>query len=76
MPLTIFENAAAIYRNHSLENNSFNRSSVDKENIGAFHNNAVDYLKQMGYSGKEIEESLKGTDTNDIYNQYKKNIDK
>jgi hypothetical protein len=40
LPLTIFENAATMYRNHSLEN----RYSFDKENIGAYHNNALDHL--------------------------------
>ena len=30
----------------------------------------------MGYSGREIEDTLKGTETNNIYDQYKKHLDK
>lgn len=54
------------------------RYVLDKRNANEFHNQALDHLKQLGYSGKAIEDSLKSNEIkqNNIYDMYKKHIDK
>ncbi len=52
--MTVYEKAASIFRNQSLDN--FN--IANKENIHDYHNNAVEKLKNKGYSHKAIEEAF------------------
>ena len=72
LPLTVFENAGHAFRCQSHEG----RKSFDKENMRDFHNQAIDHLRQMGYSGKEIEHSFEQRGPNKVHEHYRLHVDK
>lgn len=62
MALSIFETAGTLYRANSLDRTAFSgKRKADGFNhqINKLHTGAIDHLKSLGFSGRDIDDSMK-----------------